>query len=146
MADYTRWWQYIVIITIVGFIVFVIFQAYFVYVPMYRVEQQVFHTTDLLNDAATAADRLEAKIDATLTIIEPLILPLVKFACTEFCPIVSPLCPTATFEYCQTILNPTGTTGTAVISSLLNRSLVSSVVKGPTGPDGSGIGYYQRRS
>lgn len=150
MADYTRWWQYIVILTVVGFVIFLVFQLYFVYVPIERVESQVYHTTDLLNDAAEATKRLEAKIDATLTIIEPLILPVVRFLCRTFCSEINIDCPTATFEFCQTI-NPTGPTGLTganpPITSLSSRSLSASMMPpGPTGPNEpiGGIQYYLR--
>lgn len=152
MADYTRWWQYIVILTVVGFIVFLVFQLYFVYVPIERIEGQVYHTTDLLNDAAATTARLEAKIDATLTILEPLVLPIAIFTCTLVCgatPVISPTCPTATFEFCLSIA-PTGMTGATAsppASTLLNRVLPTTlkIPPGPTGVVGPAtMGFYMR--
>ena len=140
MIDYTRWWQYIVILTVVGFVIFLVFQTYFVYVPIERIESQVYFTTDLLNNAVDSAERIEKKIDATLTVIEPLIAPAVRFLCGLLCPMVSDDCPTSTFEYCQSIL-PTGTSGAGIGPAALPRSL-------PLGPTGvtSTIGYYMNRA
>ncbi len=155
MADYTRWWQYIIILTIVGFIVFVIFQTYFVYVPIERINDQVFHTTDLLDEAAAAAIRIEAKIDGIFTILEPLILPLARTICAIVCdcPVPTPICPTATFDFCASIA-PTGTTGItgvtgtamAMAMAMVGRSITSNLPIGPTGPDAPTIQYYHRRT
>lgn len=144
MADYTRWWQYIIILSVVGFVIFVVFQTYFVYVPIERIESQVYFTTDLLNDAAESAERIEKKIDATLTVIEPLITPVVRFLCGLLCEVVSVDCPTATFEYCQSIL-PTGTTGGNTRTVTTPTRSPHSVPIGPTGA-ASTIGYYMHRA
>jgi len=141
MADYTRWWQYIVILTVVGFVIFLVFQTYFVYVPIERIESQVYFTTDLLNNAADSAERIEKKIDATLTILEPLVLPVAITLCNLICVDMIPgsTCPTGTKAFCDSIL-PTGTSGAGVGPAALPRSL-------PLGPTGvtSTIGYYMNR-
>lgn len=148
MTDYTRWWQYIIILTVVGFVIFLVFQTYFVYVPIERIESQVYFTTDLLNEAAESADRLEKKIDATLTILEPLILPVAITLCNLICVDMIPgsTCPTATRVYCESIL-PTGMTGPSVspaIDALLERGLSELTPVGPTGTVSKTMSYYMR--
>jgi len=159
MADYTRWWQYIVILTIVGFILFVVVEVYFMYVPIFRIEQQVYHTTDLLNEGGEAAIRIEKKIDATLRIIEPLILPIVIQICDAICG-TEPTeeCPTATFDYCKSIEPPTESTSRSIARGPVDISIehlntsgpvgvpiVSNTVpKGLTATNGFSLQYYQR--
>ena len=129
MADYTKWWQYIIILTIIGFLMFVMLETYFVYVPLTRIENQVYHTTDLLESAGAAAVRIEEKLDATLTIIAPIILPVARLLCEVICgipPVQSPECPTGTFEFCESI-QPSDTSGPSTLDLVKGLGTLKSI-------------------
>ena len=130
MADYTKWWQYIIILTVIGFLVFIMLETYFVYVPLTRIENQVYHTTDLLESAGAAATRIEEKIDATLTILAPLIIPVARILCELVCgmpTVISPSCPSATFEFCESI-QPPDTTGPSTLDLVRGLSTLQTAI------------------